>query len=364
MNNVKIGAIFSVIFVVVIALGYVAYMALPGKVEFEDIPNGMSQTKTDTSPSSLFTDAFNRNDFSAALNVIEGLLLKNQKDIDALLMKATLLAQQASLTFREKELGDQALVYVDQALAIDANSTQALTLKGYIYEIQQDYPSAYKYFDQALAIDAKYAPALAQKGHAKQLQGNNTDAKKLYSEALKIDGNNILALMGMGKIYISEQKYTDAKNSYLKVITLEANARQKAESYYTIGLIAEFENPKDLAAKSDYAQKSIAADSSYAQAYVLLGRTLFESTFTKIDSATALKNRNDSFKYLEKATELYKDLSIAHLQLATQFSAEKDVKTARIILSGLPAIISRDITLDKNQKSALSEIVKNFKSTI
>lgn len=120
--------------------------------------------------------AFDQGNFEDALTIIEARLNNDPNDYLSLIAKARILAQQASLERREEELGNQALVYVNQALEIKPDSVDALTLKGYIYEIQEKYQEADELYLAALRINPGFAYALAQYGHSLQLQGRETEA--------------------------------------------------------------------------------------------------------------------------------------------------------------------------------------------
>jgi tetratricopeptide (TPR) repeat protein len=313
---------------------------------------------------SEFTDSYNNNDWSSAHKVADERLSANENDFNALLMKANALAQQGSLEFREKELGDQALTYVNQALEIKNDSAEALSLKGYIYEIEEDFPSAYTYYDQAISADPNYAEAYSRKGHAKQLEGLDNEAYKLFEQALQIDPDNVTANFGLARILVAQKKLSLASEAFLQIIKLNSNARQKAESYYTVGIISEVQNPTNLNVLTDYAKKAIAVDPSYPHAYVLLSRAQYESSIEGTDVKQNQQLRADSYKNLQNAISLYKNLSIAHLQLATQLNADGRKDDAKLILKSLPPIIQSDITLNKTEKDTLMQIVNNFITNI
>lgn len=308
---------------------------------------------------------FNQGKFTELNELIDSQLSTNKNDINLLLQKAQALAQEASLTFKEKELGDKALVYVDKALVLDASSTEALVIKGYIYEIQQNYVDAHRYYDKALLTDSKNERALSQKGHAYQLQGDVSNARKNYEKALIINSENVLANMGLAKIYLNEDRFETAKEMYIKVTELPgANNRQKAEANYSLAIISEVENQKDFFKINSYNDKALALDSTYAQAYVQKAKILFQESILESDRKNKEQKVMESFKELDKAVTLYKNLSFAHLQLATELQVLGNTKQANLILSSLPTIISEDITLNKTEKEKVLGIVSNFKSKI
>ena len=74
--------------------------------------------------------AFDNNDLAGALAAAESALANNPNDINALLAKATTLAQKGSLEFKEKEYGPQAIAVAQQVLALDPNNATAWRIIG------------------------------------------------------------------------------------------------------------------------------------------------------------------------------------------------------------------------------------------
>lgn len=307
-------------------------------------------------------DAYNKNDFASANKIIDAQLSQNQNDVQSLLLKAFTLAQQGSLEFREKELGDQAMQYVLKAIQIEPDSANAYVIMGYIYEIEQQYSDAYEAYDKAISLDPNSDEAYAHKGHAKQLEGISEEALSNYNKALEINKDNVLANFGLAKNLSQNGKQAEALEIFQKIPSLDSNNRQKAEAYYSSGVINDALNPKDLSNTKRMIDMSIQVDPSYAQAYVKLADILFKMGIEAGNSQT--QYIKDSFSNLDKALSMNKGLSIANLQLATEYAAIGKVKNAKIILSGLQQIIKNDITLDKNEKEDLLNVAKKFQSKL
>ena len=357
------------IFVVIVLIYFVVNKKTP---KISDLTNNLVSTSTDTNTPNIknsnlnsgnyqnIEDYFNKNDFVNANKSIDAQLSNDPNNIQLLLFKATTLAQQGSLEFKEKELGDQARSYAEKALKLDPKNIQALTLIGYTYEIQQDYVNAHKYYDQALVIDPNNVDTLAQKAHAYDLQGKIDEAGKLYEKTIEIDPENTIAILGRAKIFAKQGELVKAKKDLLNSIDKIADNRHKAEIYYSLYIIAEKESMKNLVEQEKYISLTISTDESYPQGYVGRAKILFfrESLkkVTEIDEA----NINASFQDLSKAIGIYKNLSIAHIQLATQLSLLKDKQNAKLVLKNLPTIIDNDITLNSLEKHQLKKVVTNI----
>lgn len=348
-----------IVIIFILIIGVLYYFLISGRpVPFIATKNEFKNIDSE------FIDAYNKNDFVLANKIANDGLSKNNEDFDSLLMKASTLAQQASLQFKEKELGDEAMIYIDKAIKINPTSVKALVIKGYIYEIQQDYVNTHKYYDEALSIDNKDPDALAQKGHAYALQGEVQLSKKYYSDALNSDENNIIALFGIGKIAITEKNLELAKSNFIKITKGNANNRQKSEAFYTLSLISKAESPKNLEEAKTLALKAIEADPTYPHAHISLADTLFKMNYNAGDKKKANDLINQSFREIDQAMKINDKLTVANLQLLIEYLAMNDKKSAKIVLSGMTQIVENDITLDKNEKSFYLDVVDNLKNTL
>lgn len=307
---------------------------------------------------------FNNAEFAQGHSFLDVALERNPNDVTALLAKSRLIAQQASLELKEVDLGNQAMVYIDKALSIQPSNVDALTLKGYVYEIQQRYGEADAFYDKALAINPGFAYALAQKGHSLQLQGKEKAALPLYEQALAIENNNPIALFGLGKIYTNMGMYDKAKEHFLSVAHSNTNSRLKAEGFYSAALVADAAGENHLQEMEQLTSSAIAVDPLYPQAYVARSKiSLAKSVSTDIESErTAFINA--SFEDLNTAIQLNPKLAFAHLQLATQLYMLQRLSDARIILNNLPSIIASDISLSASEKEMFNNIVKGLKEKI
>jgi tetratricopeptide (TPR) repeat protein len=304
--------------------------------------------------------AFDNNDLDGALAPANDILSRNPGDIDALLAKASALAQKGSLEFKEQEYGSQAIQVAQQVLALDPNNAEAWRIIGYSYEIMQQYPAAHDGYAKAIAFDPKNALAVSGDAHAYDLQGNMDKAEAGYRRALSLDPNIAAAQLGLARILVYQNRLDDALKLYISVADAPGNARQRAEAAYSAGQIEEMQG--EYAKAETRLRSSTTLDANYALGWTGLGSELFRQTIAKdsglsIDTKTALMN--ESLADLAKATELNPNQSLAHYQLAKEMVALGRSSDALIILKGLKKqIIQNDITLSSIAKTAMQQKVQ------
>lgn len=331
---------------------YLSFTDLP-EIQLPTPDNLQKGNKTEDE---MIMDAYNKNSFNEANRLADELLSKNQNEVNVLLLKAQTLAQEGSLTFKEKELGDKAMAYVDKALKIEPNSVRGLTLKGYIYEIQQNYVQAHKYYDLGLSLEPNNSDTLAQKAHAYDLQGKVELAKSFYEKALALDADNPKILGGYGRILILTGEREEAKEIYNKIAISTDNFRLKAESYYTLGTIVETNIYSPETEK--YYQSAINSDPTLPISYVGLARELFKKSFIETDLNKKNEYIHSSFENLKKALELNPNESYAKLQTAVQILAiGNDATLAKKMLTNLEKNLDNDITLSSSDKSILRKTI-------
>lgn len=296
-------------------------------------------------------DAFNNNDFVTANKLADEMLSRNTEDVKALILKANTLAQEASLTFKEKDLGDQSRDLALQAIKLEPNNLEALTLIGYTYEIQEDYKNAHKYYDTVLKIDPTYEKALDQKGHAFDLQGDLVAAEKYYIAALEANPDYPKTLSNLARIYILTNKPVEAKKLLERKLPLTNNLREKAEIFYALGTLKEDIRKYSPEATVLYKQ-AIETDPTFALAYVGLAKEEFKNY-----------QLEESFGHLAKALEINPNQSNAAFQLAFQYHVMDQSEVAIQILEKLKLNLDKDISINKNTKLVMQEAIKSALAT-
>lgn len=311
------------------------------------------EVKKEESAQDKAANLFNQGKFTELNEVIDSQLVSNQNDINLLLQKAQALAQEASLTFKEKELGDKAREFALKALALDPKSVQALTLIGYTYEIQEDYVNAHKYYDQALAIDPDNVDTLSQKGHAYDLEGKIKEAALLYEKALSKSSDEKI-LSNYARL-ISETKKDAAIELYKKILTISKNKRTLAEANYSLGMLSE-EEKYNITVENFYTE-SINADPTFSLGYVGLAREQFKKSFSENGVEGKRLLVNNSISNLKKALEINPNQVYASMQLGIELYALNNKNLSNKILSNALLNVNKDISLSTKDKEKVKIVL-------
>ncbi len=311
------------------------------------------RTSSQTQGLKDFAYLYNHGNFKDLNTQLDLSIRSNPVNFDLLLQKANVLAQEASLTFKEKELGDKAMFYVDRALAIVPTSTKALTIKGYIYEIQGDYQNSHKYYDEALRLDPSDYAILAQKAHAYLLEGEVDKAEEYFSKSIGVNPSNAEALFGMAKIKVGKAEITEAVSLLEKASTYTENYRKKAEIYYSISAILSIQKKQDSKEIEKYSYLALETDKTYAQAYLAVAKVSLNKYLISKDS----RDLQGSFNMLDKALKLNPNLTISNIQLYIQLMAINKKEEALFVLQKTKEIIPKDISLSSSEKKQMEKFV-------
>lgn len=299
-------------------------------------------------------NAFNTNDFAAAAREADDLLARDPRDVSALLAKAAALAQEASLTFKEQELGEQAAVLARQALEIDPKNDEAWRILGYTFEIRQKYSEAHKDYVSAFTLNPKNAKAFSQDGHAYDLEGNFSKAAEQYQKALSIDPSLDQAQMGLARILLRGGDIKGALNLYKRVLVSSPNLHVRAEAAYSASSLESALGSRGEA--RELAKQATVLDPAYALGWVGYGKEVFLDAVSTSTPRT-VEQRNElisgSFNSIAKAIQLNPNQSVAHLQLASQLAAVGQNKEAKMVLKNIKKIVPNDISLSAPDKQLL-----------
>lgn len=309
-----------------------------------------------TSPQRLLqssADSFENNDFSAALNDVNRILLRNPSNVEALLMKATILAQQGSLFFKEQEYGEQVLVLAEKVLSIDPNNQEALRLIGYAHEIMQEYNKAHDAYVRVLLINPKNAPVLFSDAHAWDLQGDLAKAEAGYRAALAADPNFDNARAGLGRIYAQQGKGDEALAQFTALAST-SNLHLRAEAAYSASSILRTTGNFEQA--ESYAREAIQADPKYPLGWVGLGAILSSSVMndnSSLEGEALSSALEESQSSLRKALELNPNQALAYYYLAIDYFALAQLPQTKEMLEKAQETLSNDITLNPVEKERL-----------
>src|SRR3989338_1467091 len=330
-----------VAFVVLVALGYAWFSG-----------SRISQNERELRASVV---AFNQNDLNGAVTYADNVLARDPSNVAALVSKATALAQQGSLAFKEQEFGIQAIAVAQQALAINHKSDEAWRIIGYANEIMEKYDAAHAAYEKAIELNPKNAAAISQDAHAWDLQGNAVKAEAEYRAALSIDATLDQAQMGLARIDTQNGKSDEALALFSALSVNAKNARHRAEGAYSAGGLAGARG--DTAASLSFMRTATTQDPSYALGWAGLGAVLFSEAFETPTKRT-LAERNDlitqSFTALERAILINPNQSSAYLQLCAELATVGKKDAALKILGEASRVVADDIALTAPEKTAMS----------
>jgi Flp pilus assembly protein TadD len=315
---------------------------------------------------------FESGDYETSLNSVNNYLIKNPEDVDALLLKAQILAGTGSVIFQEEEFAQQAIEIADKVLIKDPKNHIALYVKGYANEISNNFVEAINLYKQALIISPNDIWILNQLGHVYELTGDLVTAKDYYEKALIVDSNSDVVLANIARIYWGEGKIDLAKTFLLKVLEISSNNHRRAEVAYALSLIEQ--DAGNLQEALNYAQKAVSFDSKYPNALVANGwikfRIITELAKTKEEKEKITQDGitlEKAFGEIQQAVDIYPDQTIAYLAIARMYSRLSNFKPfVQMSLDNYSKaleVVDRDISLMGKARTKLKgEIVLEMES--
>jgi tetratricopeptide (TPR) repeat protein len=231
-----------------------------------------------------------RNNFKGAIDWAQKALQLYDSDIDTSVLMAK--AQLGAGHFSEAQR------YVNRAIEMDVNNTEAQSLKAkimaslqgveagihYAQELINTYPYTTEYrlalaeiyvqderwtaaevtYRQVISIDANNKMALMGLAKVLQREGHNNDALEMYLRAAILDPSDANPIFMVGQLYYQTGKYADAATQFQRV--LRVNGRYP-RGHLSLGQTAlAIQNPK-LALQEANAEKAI--NPEMADAYIL-----------------------------------------------------------------------------------------------
>lgn len=309
--------------------------------------------------------AFNNSDFKTALYMADSVLANDPHNVDALVNKATIIAQEGSLEFNEREMGQQSITIAQQALAINPNSDEAWRIIGYANEIMQEYPTAHDAYTKSLAINPNNVLTISQEAHAYDLQGELDKAEAGYRAALAIDPNLPQAMMGLARILLQKGDIKGALTLFTTVSHTASNVRLRAEAAYSAGMIASA--MKDTGQAAQFMNLSTSIDSTYPLGWVGMGAVAFDQAIDTSSTLSETQRNNlitSSFESLQRAMSLNPNQSAAYLQMGVEMAAIGKADIAKKLLQETGMIVPNDITLSASDKESFLKRTQAVLATV
>lgn len=131
----------------------------------------------------------------------------------------------ASLYVDMKEW-DKAIEYFDKAVSdlLFLSPHVALTGKGYVYLMKQDYPAALQQFEEVVAIAPRYAQAYFFQSETYLAMDKPDLARRALEQAIDVAPGFVQAIYQLGVMSLKEQMKEDAVARFERVVELAPNS--------------------------------------------------------------------------------------------------------------------------------------------
>ncbi|MCB9757605.1 MAG: tetratricopeptide repeat protein [Candidatus Omnitrophica bacterium] len=116
---------------------------------------------------------------------------------------------------------DAALVYLEQAVVLDANHYETYNNIGLVYLAKKDFKKAIDNLDSALRLNPDYAIAYNNLGVAFQNSGELARAETAFKKALQLDGKMLEARLNLAGIEVAENHQDAAERLYFENLELD-----------------------------------------------------------------------------------------------------------------------------------------------
>lgn len=118
--------------------------------------------------------------------------------------------------------------YLNNALRLRPQSTEALYALGYYYQLIFDFDKAFETYKKIIKIDPRHKNAYYNMGYIKLVyQGKFEEAIKDFDKSIKIDSMYTDAIYNKGYCYEMLNQYSIAKD-YYKICLMQVNNHEKA----------------------------------------------------------------------------------------------------------------------------------------
>jgi len=242
---------------------------------------------------------FMKGEFESCEDLLERALVKNDKDVEAMMKLAELNLYYKRYT----EMNG----FIDQALMIDQRNPKAHLLRGFGFIEQKDTISAVREYQLAVDQDPKYYEAYIQLGlvfHRK----HNPLALDYYNNALNVRPQSTEAMYNIAMFYQDIKKYDKALDEYRMILQVDP---KHTNANHNIGWI-NLEIKQNYTEAEKYFTLSINSDTMSLNA--IYNRGLTYERMKKLDNAMADYHRalrlNPSFELASDGVKRLKKVGI------------------------------------------------------
>ena len=121
----------------------------------------------------------------------------------------------------EENNPEKAILYFDEALKLDENNIDALSNKGVVMSMCEQYAQAIEMYDKAISLKDNNSFAWYNKGLTLAMQGLNEEADNALDKALEYNKNSATIWLNKGVVLSRLNKYSKAIEAYEEVLKLD-----------------------------------------------------------------------------------------------------------------------------------------------
>jgi tetratricopeptide (TPR) repeat protein len=303
----------------------------------------------------------NEQNFDEVIPIFESLYENNPTDVTMLINYANTLMHKWSVEMKEEEYWNQAIILAKKVLEIDSKNSEAWRIIWYSNEIMEKYDESLKAYNKAIILNSNNALAYSNRWHAYKLLWNLEKAEIDFLKAYGLDDTMDHVIINLATIYLGKADNEKAIKYYNKVIDNSLNTRFKSEALYSIWSIKL--NNENLEEANEYFEKAKIMDSKFELPYIWLSKAQFLFFLQQVRN----KNENidntlvdKSLLNLDTAISINPNKSIAYYQLALIYLHLKKFDKTESNFKKALEVIPNDITLSKNEKEAIKNLINNY----
>jgi tetratricopeptide (TPR) repeat protein len=163
---------------------------------------------------------------------MEAITLKGDGDLRGALEAATKASaadpRSASLMVLVAELSvalrnsDEAQIWAERALALDAGEIDALRILARVYTIRQEREKAAEVYRRMIEVDPENREAYLHLGGNLMESGKTEEARKVFESLLTVDPSMHIAHHFIGRIHLERNELEKARDSFEKAVALQS----------------------------------------------------------------------------------------------------------------------------------------------
>jgi tetratricopeptide (TPR) repeat protein len=260
-------------------------------------------------------DQISQKSYKAAISTLNGYLLDNPNDVDALYWRAFAYSKD-----KKYDIAEQQLNYV---LKLKPNYIPAIESLAILFYEKKDYATAVKYFNSIIAGNDSSKAYYNMRGMSYYYNDNYDQAVKDFNRAISLDTNFYLAYNNRGSARYSNQNIASATMIDLKMAEADFNKALSIKpdfelAYRNRGIVKMYMDSLPVAYKDLLYATQL--DTKDDKAHFFLGKVLFKQKNYTI----ALQFYDNAINLINYNPDYYIDRGICKLEMQDFKGARKD----------------------------------------